>query len=175
MTEHKKMAFKVIVIGDPSVGKTSLIRRYSDDKFDSSYLPTIGADFNLKIVELQDMEVVLTIWDIGGHDRFGAIRSFYYQGSHAGVLVLDRSRKETYESIPKWKEDLEKGAKAGIPCVLMANKSDLPESKLIPESEISELASKLGVKYFLTSAKDGTNVAAAFEELAKQCAETFSQ
>ena len=105
----KKLAFKIIVIGDPSVGKTSLIRRYSDNKFDISYLPTIGADFNLKIVELPNIEVILTIWDIGGHDRFSAIRSFYYQGAQAGVMVFDRSRKETFKSIEKWKSDLEKG------------------------------------------------------------------
>ncbi|MHA1312923.1 MAG: Rab family GTPase [Candidatus Helarchaeota archaeon] len=175
MTEQKKLAFKVIVIGDPSVGKTSLIRRYSDDKFDSSYLPTIGADFNLKIVELQDMEVVLTVWDIGGHDRFGAIRTFYYQGAHAGVLVFDRSRRETFDSVNKWKDDLEKGARGPVPSVIMANKSDLTDVELVPESDVAKKARELGIPYFLTSAKDGLNVAEAFEEIAKQCAASVNK
>lgn len=171
MSEEKKMAFKIIVIGDPSVGKTSLIRRYSDNKFDSSYLPTIGADFNLKIVELPNIEVILTIWDIGGHDRFSAIRSFYYQGAQAGILVFDRSRPETMRSIPNWMEDLQKAALEKIPIILMANKSDLKDAHLVSESEINGMASRLGdSKYFMTSAKEGSNVKAAFEEVAKLCA-----
>jgi len=171
---EKKLAFKIVVIGDPSVGKTSLIRRFSDHKFDLSYLPTIGADFNIKVIELPEVEVIMTIWDIGGHDRFQHIRDFYYDGSHGGILAFDLTREKTYENIEKWEQDIRKKAiNKDIPIVLMANKSDLRDKIVVNEEDIRKVSESLDMPYFLTSAKNGLNVDQAFEKIAQLCVEKY--
>ncbi len=164
---EKKLAFKIILIGDPSVGKTSTIRRYSDNKFDQSYLPTIGADFNLKVVDMENLEIILTIWDIGGHDRFSMIRNFYYQGAHGGLIIFDLTRKQTFDNVKNWYNDLIKGAKSKIPAIIIANKADMEEDVKITDAEIESLAKEMGVKWFKTSAKTGENINEAFTKIAK--------
>lgn len=172
---EKKLAFKIVITGDPAVGKTSLIRRFSDDKFDLSYLPTIGADFNLKVVELPDAEVILTIWDIGGHERFNIIRNFYYSGSHGGLIVFDRTNEITFKNVEKWEKDIRKAADEKIPLVLMANKSDLKEKIVVKEETIKKVSKELEIPYFLTSAKNNLNVNNAFEMIARLCMDYFSK
>ncbi len=172
---EKKLAFKIVVIGDPAVGKTSLIRRFSENKFDTSYLPTIGADFNLKVIELPDAQVIMTVWDIGGHDRFQSIRSFYYSGAHGGIIAFDLTRKETFDNVKKWVTDILTGAGEKIPLVLMCNKSDLTNQIVVNEEEIKKLVDELGITYFMTSAKSGLNVQDTFQKLAVDCASHFSK
>ncbi|NHI91117.1 MAG: GTP-binding protein [Candidatus Lokiarchaeota archaeon] len=164
---EKKLAFKIILIGDPSVGKTSTIRRYSDNKFEQSYLPTIGADFNLKVVDMENLEIILTIWDIGGHDRFSMIRNFYYQGAHGGFLIFDITRKETFENIKNWHQDLIKGANAKIPAIIIANKADLQSEAKVTDEEINNLSKEMGLPWYKTSAKTGKNVDEAFNKIAE--------
>jgi len=164
---EKKLAFKIILIGDPSVGKTSTIHRYSDDKFDDSYLPTIGADFNLKVVDMENLEIILTIWDIGGHDRFSMIRNFYYQGAHGGLIIFDLTRKETFENVKLWHQDILKGANSKIPTILIANKSDLKDQIQVTDDEIDKLAKELNSTWYKASAKTGENTNEAFTAIAK--------
>lgn len=172
---EKKLAFKIVVIGDPSVGKTSVIRRFSENKFSKSYLPTIGADFNLKVIELPNAQVIMTVWDIGGHDRFDSIRTFYYSGAHGGIIAFDLTRKDTLESVKQWGEDILKGAGEKIPIIIMANKADLKDSIAVNDAEIEAIAKELNMPYFKTSAKSGLNVQEAFHKMAKDCAEFFSK
>ena len=87
--DRKKFPFKIVVVGDPAVGKTSIVRRFADDQFEESYIHTIGADFNVKVVKLGDKEIILTVWDIGGHEHFNEIRPYYYEGAHAAICVFD--------------------------------------------------------------------------------------
>ncbi|MHA1798864.1 MAG: Rab family GTPase [Candidatus Helarchaeota archaeon] len=170
-SSEKKLAFKIILIGDPGVGKTSTIRRYSDNKFDQSYLPTIGADFNLKVVEMENFEIILTIWDIGGHDRFSMIRNFYYQGAHGGFIIFDLTRRETFENVKNWYSDLIKGANARIPSLIIANKSDLTNEIKVSDEEIELLSKELNIKWYKTSAKTGENINDAFAEIARMIVE----
>ncbi|MFX1449252.1 MAG: Rab family GTPase [Promethearchaeota archaeon] len=172
---EKKLAFKIVVIGDPAVGKTSLIRRFSENKFDISYLPTIGADFNLKVIELPDAQVIMTVWDIGGHERFQTIRSFYYSGAHGGIIVFDVTREETFKNVEKWAKDIIAGAGEKIPLILLCNKSDLANQINVNEELIKKLATDLNLIYYMTSAKTGLNVQDVFQKLAADCAEYFSK
>ena len=172
---EKKLAFKIVVIGDPSVGKTSVIRRFSENKFSQSYLPTIGADFNLKVIELAQAQVIMTVWDIGGHDRFDSIRTFYYSGAHGGIIVFDMTREDTFKNVKKWEEDIRTGAGEKIPLILLCNKSDLLEQGEVTESEVQKIAEELKIPYFKTSAKSGLNVQESFEQMAKECADFFSK
>ena len=168
--DKEKYGFKIIVIGDAAVGKSSLIRRFADNKFDQSYLPSIGADFTLKIVEFEKIQAILTIWDIGGQRQFDNIRSFYYYGANAGIMVFDCTRQETYDNLlDHWSPQFRTGVGDPVPCVILCNKVDLTADRIITNAKCSELSNQLGYPLFQTSAKSGENVHAAFEQIALMC------
>ncbi len=164
---------KVVVVGDPAVGKTSLIRRFADDKFEEDYKHTIGADFNVKVIEFPEgKNAVLTVWDIGGHERFEIIRRYYYEGSHAGLIVFSLTDPESYKNTTNWFNDLRTYLK-DIPIILIANKADLEDQK-VSDKEIEEKLKELKLdKYYKTSAKTGNNVEEAFAELARKKLESL--
>jgi small GTP-binding protein len=177
MTEPVTVCFsyKLVVVGDPSVGKTSLIRQYADKKFDSSYLPTIGADFTIKKFKFQkaekDIEIVLAIWDMGGHQKFERIRDHYYLDSNAAIIVFDLTRKETYEHVATWLEDIRSHCE-NIPCIILANKNDLP-NRAIFKDDLDRFSSNTKIKVYETSALTGEHVNEVFESLAKRCLEFY--
>ncbi|MDD1778835.1 MAG: GTP-binding protein [Candidatus Helarchaeota archaeon] len=161
--EMKSYALKIIVVGDPSVGKSSLIRRHADDTFESTYAPTIGTDFILKVVKLENMEITATLWDIGGHEEFVNIRHIYYEGADAAVIVYDVSREGTLKSVKKWYDDITKTV-GNIPTLVIGNKIDL-ERKVKKETG-EKLAGEMHAIFYETSAKTGENVNTAFGHLA---------
>lgn len=169
--ERKKFPFKVIVIGDPAVGKTSIVRRFADDQFEDTYIHTIGADFNVKVVTLGESEIILTVWDIGGQERFDEIRRYYYEGAHAAMCVFDLTSAQSFKSVPKWHKDL-RAYLPEVPCILVANKADLDHG--LDEKDIDKIKAELKLdKLFKTSAKTGKNVTKAFEEIAKLCLDHY--
>ncbi len=165
-----KYSLKVVVVGDPSVGKSSLIRRFAENKFDESYVPTLGADFNLKIVKLPGIQVAMTVWDIGGHEQFHDIRNFYYQGANCAIIVFDSTRRATFKSINKWVDDISQWT-GSIPIAIFGNKIDLQDTQ-ITKKDLSKLFSKVKASYYGTSAKTGENVNDAFTDLAKKALES---
>lgn len=176
MAETIRYSYKLVVVGDPSVGKTSLIRRYTDKKFDASYLPTIGADFTIKKLEFQKdantiQQVTLAIWDMGGHTRFHRIRDHYYLDSSAALVVCDLSRKETFENLETWLSDLETRC-GSVPILVLANKNDLPE-KAVSQDDIDQFSSEKKLEVLKTSAKTGENVDKIFDTIARHCLETY--
>lgn len=166
----EKYGFKVVVLGDPAVGKTSLIRRFADNKFQANYLPTIGADFTLKVIEFEKIQAILTVWDIGGQKEFDDIRSFYYYGANAGIMVFDCTRPETYDHlINKWAGAFKEGVGDPIPCIILCNKIDMKNKRVITDEQCDEIAATMGYPVFSTSAKSGENVHMAFEQIATLC------
>jgi len=165
--------FKVILIGDGSVGKTSLVRRYMEGKFGADYLPTIGSQiYTKKVVGKGETKITLVVWDISGQPAFTAIRPEYYKGAAAILLVYDLTRSETFQHLDGWLSETKRySPKPEV--VLIGNKSDLEARRRIPHRAGEEYASKIRAPFLETSAKDGSNVAEAFATLADKLVMTI--
>jgi small GTP-binding protein len=167
-----KMARKVVVIGDPAVGKTSLIKRFVQDVFDDRYLNTIGAKVMKKELgvnrpdtgEIVDLKLIL--WDIAGQETFETVKKAYYRGASGAIVVCDMTRKETMEHMHKWIENLFDVSEV-IPMVIICNKNDLAEEAKFNSSTVEGEYAPYGAPVFVTSAKMGENVEMAFHELGK--------
>ncbi|CAG0881994.1 unnamed protein product, partial [Cyprideis torosa] len=158
--------FKVIVVGDACVGKTSFITRYVEGCFRMvEYKPTIGVDFALKILPWSSTEFVrVQLWDIAGQDRFAWITRVYYKDSQGCAIMFDLSSRTSFLSVPKWKRDVDEKCRlddgSPIPCVLLANKCDIPRTKRqVRQSEIECMQRDEGfIGWTEVSAKDGIMV-----------------
>ncbi len=156
---------KIVLLGDGAVGKTSLIKRFVLNRFDEKYITTIGTRVSKKTIVVGDYEITLLIWDILGQKGYERVQWASYRGADAAMLVVDLSRRETYNSIESyWIPELYKIA-PGIPLLFLGNKRDLPNWE-VREEDMKILADKYGTLYHLTSAKTGENVDMAFREIA---------
>jgi Ras-related protein Rab-1A len=162
----KEISFKAVVIGDPSVGKTSTIIRFTNRAFRRSYLPTVGANITEKIVEKPPYSVSMMIWDLAGHNKFSTIRNHYYLGAAGVLLLFDLTNPESFASIPQWYVDVTKalGNQQKV-ILLVGNKVDLVDERKVTPAEIKALQDRLKLEYIETSAKSGTNIDKAFEIL----------
>ncbi len=158
--------FKIIAIGDGTVGKTSIIRRYVHEEFDPKYKKTIGVAHALQRLIIEDNEVTLTIWDTGGQELFDCVRPQYYRGASGGLVIYDVTNKDSFDHLDKWFNDLLNQCK-GISIIIIGNKTDLVADRVISTEEGEQYALQKGVKFFETSAKTGENVVDVMEELAK--------
>lgn len=156
---------KVVVAGDGNVGKTSLIRRWCEGRFESSRVMTIGVDFQTKIVDLPDGAVKLSIWDVAGQERFEAMRPGFYRGSRAVALVFDAAEQASFLSLARWQAEIRKAVPAAR-FLVVANKVDL--ARVVPAEAGRQLALALRAPYVETSAATGDGVPQLFEALARQ-------
>ncbi|MFX1451952.1 MAG: Rab family GTPase [Promethearchaeota archaeon] len=161
--------FKIIVIGDPAVGKTSLINRFIQDTFEADYKETIGTNILRKTVKMGDSTVNLTLWDIAGQERWTDMRHVYYQGSTGCIMVYDVSRPITFKHIEDyWFPDFKNFCKEEkVPVILIANKNDVPAKlKRVDSIKGNELGGRVNALRFLeTSALTGQNVEESFKAL----------
>ncbi len=161
---------KVLLTGAAAVGKTSLVQRFIKNRFQANYKLTVGVDILTKDVEFRPGEIAtLSIWDIGGQQRFEFIRSTFYKGAAGTLLVFDLTREQTYTEIRKWLTEIRQFA-GDIPFVLIGNKADLMEDVgvVIDRDEARSFAENEGSIYIETSAKTGVNVDDAFTELTRR-------
>ena len=164
---------KVVMIGAGGSGKTALVNRFLTHKFSEEYIVTIGSQFAVKTVALQgnngrNVVVKLLVWDLAGQQRFDFIRGSYYRGSKGALLVFDTTRKSTWVELPKWIQETEEALGERIPIILLANKVDLVDERVITTEMAQEFVRENGlVGYLETSALTGQNVEEAFYLLAK--------
>lgn len=160
-------SFKCIVIGDPEVGKTSTILRYTDRAFRRSYISTVGVNVSVKLLTKKDSYIRLILWDLAGQMKFSAIRQQFYQGAHAIILVFDLTRPGTFDSIEKWFIDLKKSIPdfEKVPVVLCGNKCDLTDQIRVPHTDAVALARQFNIPYFEVSALSGKNNEELFETI----------
>ncbi|MHA2393040.1 MAG: Rab family GTPase [Promethearchaeota archaeon] len=163
--------FKCIVIGPGAVGKSSLVRRFIEDKFDFTYKFTLGVDFLAKTVEYEKNKFAkLSIWDVGGQDRFKVLRRSFYEGTHGALVVFDLSRANTFQKMKDWLMDMRSIIEDRIPIVILGNKADLlPQvGEVINRDEPKRFAEEEESVYIETSAKTGENVEEAFVEITQR-------
>ena len=170
LSDHEAdFVFKVAVIGDGGVGKTSLIRRFTTDSFEKEYVMTLGAQFAEYIHEIEGLKIKLFFWDIAGQDDFHFLRPTFYQGSQAAIIVFSLEESEHgmegFVHVDEWHKDFKKYC-ADVPIILFGNKADLVNEKEVKEDKVQKLVKKLGInRYFKTSAKTGNGVFQAFNFL----------
>ncbi len=161
--------FKCVMIGDGAVGKTALTTRFTQGGFEADYKRTIGSDFAIKKLELDDLDsnVTLQIWDLAGQPRFEVVRQGFYRGARGGLLVYDVTRRRTFINADNWKSECFKNLGYSIPLVVVANKVDLTDSRVVPTDEGEKYAKDNKFVYVESSALTGENVEEAYSTLCR--------
>ncbi|XP_032812524.1 ras-related protein Rab-30 [Petromyzon marinus] len=168
--EDCDLLFKIVLIGNAGVGKTCLVRRFTQGLFPPGQGATIGVDFMIKTVEVDGTKIKLQIWDTAGQERFRSITQSYYRSAHALVLTYDVSSEETFACLPAWLREMEQHASAHVPRVLVGNKLDLADVRQVTREQAEAFARLHGLRYLETSAKEAENVERLFVELARRLA-----
>ncbi|XP_073280744.1 ras-related protein RABA5a-like [Primulina huaijiensis] len=160
--------FKIVLIGDSAVGKSNLLARFARDEFYSNSKSTIGVEFQTQKMIINGKEVKAQIWDTAGQERFRAVTSAYYRGAVGALLVYDISRRQTFESIGKWLNELHTHSDMNVVTILVGNKSDLKDAREVKTAEGKSLAETQGLFFIETSALDSSNVSSAFQMVVKE-------
>jgi Ras-related protein Rab-1A len=160
--------FKILLIGNSGVGKSSLLLRFADDTFTDNFMPTIGVDFKIRTLEVDGRTIKLQIWDTAGQERFKTITSSYYKGAHGIIVVYDITDKESFKNIDTWMNEVEKHASDNVSRILVGNKCDMDESRQVSTDEGKELADQYNIRFMETSAKESANVEEAFTLMTKE-------
>ena len=157
---------KLITLGSASVGISSLIIQYTENKFTESYLSTLGVDYKQKIIKLKNgKDIHLRIYDTAGQERFKSISSGFIKKADGVVLVYDISNKDSFVSINGWIENIREIGKENMPIILVGNKCDLPdEIRKVSKKEGEDKAKEFRIPFYETSCKDGKNVKESIEE-----------
>ncbi|KAM0675152.1 hypothetical protein GVAV_001495 [Gurleya vavrai] len=173
MNTDYKYLFKIILIGDSGVGKTCLIKRYTDEIYQQNYISTIGVDFKIKTIQVNNEPVKLQIWDTAGQERFRTITNSYYRGAHGIIVVFDLTDRESFNSVSDWIEEIKAHANENIEIVLIGNKVDLKEKIEVSDKMMEDFVAKsLNNSVFLkTSAKENYCVEEVFVKLASNLVE----
>ncbi|XP_021707157.1 ras-related protein Rab-35 isoform X2 [Aedes aegypti] len=159
--------FKLLIIGDSGVGKSSLLIRFSDNTFSGSYITTIGVDFKIRTVVINGERVKLQIWDTAGQERFRTITNTYYRGTHGVIVVYDVTNGESFANVKRWLQEIEANCDV-VNKVLVGNKNDDPARKVVITEDAQRFANQMDIQLFETSAKDNINVEEMFLAITEQ-------
>lgn len=172
MTETYDIIMKILLLGESAVGKSNLLLRYSRDEFKIDMRSTIGVEFQSKYLKLKDLNIKAQIWDTAGMERYRSITSAYYRGAKGVIIVYDITRRETFNCVDKWLDDFRENSDKDVCVVLIGNKSDLEEKRMVSVQEGEEKAREKGLAFVETSAKENSNVSNAFESLFEEILRT---
>lgn len=156
--------FKLLIIGDSGVGKSSLLLRFADNTFSGTYITTIGVDFKIRTIDINGEKVKLQIWDTAGQERFRTITSTYYRGTHGVIVVYDVTSAESFVNVKRWLHEIEQNCDV-VSRILVGNKNDCPEKKVVETDDATKFAEQMGIQLFETSAKENINVEEMFNSI----------
>ncbi|KIJ67170.1 hypothetical protein HYDPIDRAFT_126984 [Hydnomerulius pinastri MD-312] len=165
---------KLLLIGNASVGKSSLLLRFSDEAWipEDEATATIGVDFRVHKMEVNGRKVKLSIWDTAGQERFRTITSSYYRGAQGIILVYDVANRETFDALPKWFTEIDTYVSSKVPKIIVGNKLDKEHSRQVPTPEGSAFARAQSALFLEASAKTSVGVREVFEDLVKRILES---
>ncbi|KAM1406177.1 hypothetical protein ACFXTH_000874 [Malus domestica] len=164
MNGHEKIdyVFKVVVIGDSAVGKTQILSRFTKNEFCFDSKSTIGVEFQTRTLTIQGKLIKAQIWDTAGQERYRAVTSAYYRGALGAMLVYDITKRQTFDHVARWVEELRAHSDSSIVIMLIGNKADLGDQRAVPTEDAVEFAEEQGLFFSETSAFSGDNVDSAF-------------
>ena len=172
MAEKKEFLYKILLLGDSSVGKTCFLMRYTDNTFQEIHLSTIGLDYKLKNVQLEDGKFVkIQIWDTAGQDRFRSITKNYYKGAHGIILLYDITDRRSFDNVKTWIEQIREEVGDKVSIILVGNKIDEVDGRKVKTEEGEKVANEIGLSFFECSAKTGENIDMIFNEMVKKTVE----
>ncbi|XP_071807260.1 ras-related protein Rab-13-like isoform X2 [Asterias amurensis] len=163
---HKDHPYKILLVGGSSVGKTCILRRFVDGEFPCKCKATLGLDFKIRCVQVQDQLIKMQLWDTSGQERFRSMTQAYYRGAAGVMLVYDVTEGRTLEGLYGWLSDIKTYAPEDVDIILLGNKCDTVEQRMVSFEAGEEFARRHGLKFFETSAQDNTNISDAFESMA---------
>jgi len=158
---------KLLLIGDSGVGKTCILLRFVERKFQASFISTIGIDFKMKTIDIDGKVVKLQIWDTAGQDRFRAVTTAYYRGAMGIVLVYDITEEQSFLNVRNWVESIHESAIDDIPIILVGNKCDMTEERVVSKEAGKQMADEYSMRFYEASAKEDINVKEMFTNLAR--------
>ena len=165
LAEEYDLMFKILLLGDSGVGKSSLLLRYTKNEFISDMRSTIGVEFALKYITIDNYQLKIQIWDTAGMERYRSITNAYYKGAKGVIVLYDICRKKSFENVDKWIDDFKSKADDDAVIILIGNKSDLDDKREVSKEEGESKAQMNKFAFMETSAKDNNNVQKAFETL----------
>ena len=163
--------YKIVVLGDISVGKTSILSRFRYGIFEPEYMPTLGIDFFSQNLFYEDKTIRLILWDTAGEERFRSLIPSYLKNADCIIIVFDITNKDSFNSLNKWLTDSKNNASEGTIYIICGNKSDLKEKRTVNENEIDEYIKKNELIYVECSAKNGEGIKDLFNTVAKNLGE----
>ena len=168
--------YKILLLGDLSVGKSCILLRYCDDSFQELHLTTIGLDFRLKTVHLDiNKKVKAQIWDTAGQDRFRSITKNYFKGANGILLIFDVTNRSSFEHVSTWIEQIREEASEQTVIYLVGNKIDDQNNRVVTNQEAIKLTDEFKLKYYETSAKNNINIGSTFFDLIKDVDSSYSK
>eukprot|EP00118_Oscarella_pearsei_P025005 m.307298 g.307298 ORF g.307298 m.307298 type:complete len:200 (+) comp42123_c0_seq1:83-682(+) len=157
--------FKLLIIGDSGVGKSSILLRFADNVFSGTYITTIGVDFKIRTIDVDGKKVKLQIWDTAGQERFRTITSTYYRGTHGVIVVYDVTNGDSFVDVKRWLHEIDQNCET-VSRILVGNKCECPpDRRIVDRNDAQKFADQMGIQLFETSAKDNICIEEIFSAI----------
>ena len=173
--EEYSLIFKIILVGDTSVGKTNILSRYINDKFSETSKSTVGVELATKVERYNNKKIKIQIWDTAGQERYKSITTSYYKGAKGAFIVYDITKKESFKNVDKWIKDLKEFGDEDVTILIIGNKCDLEDEREVSIEEVKKKAELFDIGYCETSALKAKNIDYAFQTLIKLVAEKMEK